>query len=67
MRVPILYAMSESTIAFRECNKCKQPLRIVQVTNANGLAREVAYNRDSTHPHVCWNLAEDANLLVLDD
>lgn len=49
-------------MAFQECDRCKQPLRIVRTKD-----REVSYDRDSEYRHVCWNLPEDANLLVLED
>lgn len=52
----------------RECDKCKEALVIVRTKKKDGfyepaLAMEVA----SGNRHVCWDLAEDANLVVMDD
>ncbi len=53
---------STSKIELRECDKCKESLRVVHEEE-----RVVAYEVASGERHVCWNLPEDANLLVLDD
>lgn len=46
-----------------ECGRCKQALRLV--TMADG--REYAWDLKTNETHVCWDLPEDANLLVMDD
>lgn len=61
-----MYQQQFEVKAFEECSRCRTPLRIVQVSDERG-AREIAYERDSARQHVCWDLPEDANLLVLDD
>ena len=61
---------STSKIELRECDKCKESLRIVHENVHLGhdeVVRAVAYEIASGKRHVCWNLPEDANLLVLDD
>jgi hypothetical protein len=52
----------------RECDKCKEALVIVRTKKKDGyhepaLAMEVA----TGNRHVCWDLPEDANLIVMDD
>ena len=42
---------------------CRQALRIVQENDD----RQVAYDQGSGERHVCWDLPQDANLVVLDD
>jgi hypothetical protein len=49
-------------VELRECERCKESLEIVRVKE-NLEAREVA----SGEKHVCWDLPQDANLLVLND
>ena len=50
-------------VARRECDRCHESLEIVQVKDGVVIPREVA----SGKRHVCWDLPEDANLLVLKD
>lgn len=52
----------EKIVAYKECEKCKQALVVVQV-NDQKLLREQATDQR----HVCWTLPQDANLLVLED
>ncbi len=49
-------------VEIRECDRCKESLKIVRVKD-DLVARDVA----SGERHVCWDLAQDANLLVLND
>jgi len=49
-------------VELRECERCKESLEIVRVKD-HLVARDVA----SGEKHVCWDLPEDANLLVLND
>ena len=49
-------------VELRECERCKESLQIVRVKD-HLVAREVA----SGEKHVCWDMPEDANLLVLSD
>jgi hypothetical protein len=49
-------------VELRECDQCKESLKIVRV-KGDLVAREVA----SGDRHVCWELPQDANLLVLND
>ncbi len=49
-------------VELRECAQCKESLEIVRVKD-DLVAREVA----SGERHVCWDLPQDANLLVLND
>lgn len=53
---------NQSEVVLAECERCKQALRIVR---ENGC--EVAWDQVSDKQHVCWDLPEDACLLVLDD
>ena len=54
--------MKPEVVEFRECDQCKESLKIVRVKDEL-VAREVA----SGEKHVCWELPQDANLLVLND
>ena len=47
-------------VELRECERCKESLQIVRVKE-HLEAREVA----SGEKHVCWDLPEDANLIVM--
>lgn len=55
-------ARSEDILALRECAQCKQALKVVE-KDGQQLILEMATDQR----HVCWNLPQDANLLVLDD
>ena len=61
-----MYQKAFEVKAFGDCSRCKTPLRIVQVQDEKGM-REISYDLDSSRTHVCWDLPEDANLLVLED
>lgn len=50
----------------RECSRCKQSLQILH-TKEDGGERVVALEVRSGKRHVCWDLPDDVNLLVLDD
>lgn len=52
----------EKIVAFKECASCKQALKVVEVEGQH-LILELA----SGERHICWNLPQDANLLVLED
>lgn len=49
----------------RECDYCKEALVILRVKGPDGDAIPVEVA--SGNRHVCWNLPEDANLIVIDD
>lgn len=51
----------EEVIAIRECDLCKQTLHVVRMKDE----RTVATDATSGEQHVCWDLPQDANLLVL--
>ena len=50
------------TLAITECQKCKQTIRVLAVDGA-----EVVFDMKSGDEHVCWDVPEVAELLVLDD
>lgn len=67
--VPLRGPLSVSILqmkAFRECGKCKTPLVIIEAVDRQGAAVEIAVDEDSRERHVCWDLPEDANLLVVE-
>lgn len=51
-------------VTYRECNLCKESLKVIrQATD-----REIAFEIASGKIHSCWqSLPEDANLLILDE
>lgn len=52
----------------RECDKCKEALVIVRPKKRDGMHEPaIAMEVASGNRHVCWNLPEDANLIVMDD
>lgn len=51
----------------RECDYCKESLVILRVKGIDRVERAVAMEVVSGNRHVCWNLPEDANLIVIDD
>lgn len=56
----------EELLEVRECGVCKEALHVFRVTKGDEdrvVAREVASGKD----HVCFELPQDANLLVLED
>jgi hypothetical protein len=55
-------SMLRTETTLKECDRCKESLRIVKDDD-----RVVAYEIKSGDRHVCWSLPEDANLLVLED
>lgn len=55
--------VTEQVVERRECERCKQALRIVRFPDQ----RLVAFDAKTKTRHVCWDLPEDANLLVMDD
>ncbi len=54
-------------ITLRECPRCKESLQIVHTKEIDKAERIVALEVQSGERHVCWQLPQDANLLVLDD
>lgn len=48
-------------IGIRECPKCRETLRIVETRDG-----PAAVEQASMKEHVCWDLPQDANLLVLE-
>jgi hypothetical protein len=51
----------------RECDKCKDALMIVRKKVDDGHGPAIAMEIATGNRHVCWNLPEDANLIVIDD
>lgn len=47
-------------LAIRECPLCKETLRVLETPDG-----PVAIEQASEKQHVCWDLPQDANLLVL--
>jgi hypothetical protein len=51
----------------RECDLCKEALVIVRVKKGDGHEPAMAMEVATGNRHVCWNLPEDANLIVMAD
>lgn len=51
------------TQAYKECDRCREALRIVLTKDAV----VVATDQRSGYKHICFDIPEDANLLVLGD
>ena len=51
----------------RACDKCKEALVIVRTKKREGYEPAIAMEVASGNRHVCWDLAADANLIVMDD
>jgi hypothetical protein len=53
--------------AVRECGVCRQELLIWREVRKGKEDRVVACDRKSGDEHVCFDLPQDANLLVMED
>ena len=54
--------MSDVLVEVRECEVCKAALRIV-----NSDERQVSYEVASGEEHECFDVPENAELLIMDD
>lgn len=50
-------------VSFMECPYCKESLRVAILANNEQIATERATGKE----HLCWDLPEGADLLVLED
>lgn len=51
----------------RECDLCKEALYILRKKKGDGHEPAMAMEVATGKRHVCWNLPEDANLIVMHD
>ena len=51
----------------RECSYCKESLVILRLKYRDGASDAIPMEVATGNRHVCWNLPEDANLIVMDD
>jgi hypothetical protein len=63
--------MTKEVVEIRECDQCKETLEIVrykyELPSGTNASRVVALEMETGERHVCWDLPQDANLLVLND
>jgi hypothetical protein len=59
--------MNTELIETRECEVCREALLIVRESSESHPSRVIALDAKDKARHVCFDLPQDANLLVMED